>query len=548
MRYALISDLHANMQAWKVVYEDIQSNSVDRIICLGDVVGYGPNPSEIIRELRNKVDAFVLGNHDAAVCDKMDASCFNDDARKIIEWTRKQLSEDDLKFMGYFPLTLIGDGFLCAHAEFAGPANFDYVLEANEALPSWKATESNLLIVGHTHEPALYVLGASGVPRTVEPQDFAVDPGKRYFVNLGSVGQPRGSDARSCYCIYDTETKSIYWRRVAFDVDAYRKALQATGLNLDPSYYMLPEPKTAEGAAPAKRRIVFTPPKSTDKGARNVVTVQDLKTIPPRKKRLPLNVISTVVVILAILVVFVWKRTHPAQDFDHASKRLIPSSAKTILSIVRDVVEPGNEIPGWSTHVDNRYHQRIGVNLDTFNMPFYYLTSKDEKEGLALASSWIAVQPNQCWDVDASFQVKKDVIGDARLKINLIRMHKGKQEEVRDFFMRVPQAAAPGGWTRIHERITIPEEGTLIQFQVQGKFKGTVLVRQMLLTLLKGDAIATLQPAAPVEEVAKPAEAAPAPEVKDAAEAPAKPAATDAAAPAPATEATPIDPWKQKVQ
>ena len=106
MRYAIISDLHANMQAWKVVYEDIQNNNVDRIICLGDIVGYGPNPAQLLREVRNNVDAVILGNHDAALCGKLDATLFNEDAQRLLEWTRKQVSADDLKFISSLPLTL----------------------------------------------------------------------------------------------------------------------------------------------------------------------------------------------------------------------------------------------------------------------------------------------------------------------------------------------------------------------------------------------------------------------------------------------------------
>lgn len=482
MRYALISDIHSNLQAWKKVLEDIHANSVDKIICLGDVIGYGPNPAEIMRGLRNHVDAFVLGNHDAVVCGKLDISLFNDDARKLLEWTRKQLSEDDLKFMGFFPLTLIGDGFMCAHGTFVDPANFDYIGTAEEALPSWKAVESNLLFVGHTHEPALFVLGSSGVPRTVEVQDFVVDANRRYLVNIGSVGQPRGGDCRSSYCIYDTETKSVYWRRVAFDVEAYRKALKATGLTLDASYYMLPESKTDTGT-PSKRRIVFTPPQSPDKAAHDVIAVQDLKSLPPRRKKIPLHLVSAASAIILGLGAAIWMRTHPALDCDGTDQKVTPCSARIILPLAREKVEPRNAIAGWATHVDNRYRQRIGVNLDTFNMPFVYLISDNRKDAISLASPWIAACSNQVWDVDVSLQKQKDFSGSASVKIVLMREQQGKSTEVRDFLTRTPEAATSGGWTRIHETFTIPEGGTRFQFRIEGKFTGTLLARQMNLKI-----------------------------------------------------------------
>ena len=543
MRYALVSDIHANLQAWRNVYEDIQSNNVDRIICLGDIVGYGPNPAEVVRALRNSVDAFVLGNHDAALCDKLDINLFNDDAKKLIEWTRKQLTPEDIAFVGGFPLTLIGDGFLCAHGSFNEPANFDYIGEAEEAQPSWKATDANLLIVGHTHEPALFVLGASGVPRTVEPQDFAVDQGKRYLVNIGSVGQPRGADNRSCYCIYDTETKSIYWRRVGFDVEAYRKALKATGLSLDASYFMMPEPKTAAGTPP-KRRIVFTPPKSPDKAARNVLAVQDLKSIPPRKKKIPLNVISTVVVLVAIATILIWKRTHPAMDMDGTAKAA--RSRVVLTPFAKEVIEPGEVIPGWFSHVDNRYHQRIGVNLDTFGMPFCYLTSKSEKESLSMSSPWIPVKPGQSWDLDAAFQLKKDFEGTLSADILLESMQGGKPVIRHDFLTRTPEAAAAGSWSRVREKVTIPEEGTRIQFRIGGTFKGTVLAHQMTLTLVaQGE-----PPAAPATNT----KAAVAPEETKPVETPAAAVeAPPAAAPTPETPPTAPaapsdDPWHTKAK
>ncbi len=486
MRYAFVSDIHANIQAWNTVYKDIRSNNVDRIICLGDVVGYGPNPAEMIEELRFKADAFVMGNHDAAVCGKLDVSLFNDDARKLIEWTRSKLSAADIRFLETFPLTLVGDGFLCSHGDFTAPANFDYILNADEALASWKATDANLLFVGHTHEPALYVLGASGVPRTVEPQDFSVDPGKRYFINIGSVGQPRGTDTRSCYCLYDSATQSLFWRRLAFDGESYFHAMKGTGLTLDPSYYTpTGYSSTGEPASPNKPGV-FTPPTSNDQGAHNVVAVQSLQDLPRRRKKIPLNLISALTVLSLVLMVLVWNRTHPALDFNSAGQRIVSSSAKTILPENRGVVEPEKEIPGWITHVDNRYRQRTGVNLDTFGMPFYYLVSKRETESILLASSWIMVQSNQTWEVDASFQTKNVSTGEVALVIQLIREEQGKKVEVPDFFVRIP-AKESSGWTRIRERFTIPGTGTLIQFKVCGKFAGTALIRNLNLVCLKDD-------------------------------------------------------------
>lgn len=493
MRYAFVSDIHANIQAWQKVAEDIKSNNVDRIICLGDVIGYGPNPSEVLHDLRYKVDAFVLGNHDAAICGKLDESLFNDDARVLLTWTRKQLSSQDITFLGTFPLTLVGDGFLCAHGEFAEPGSFDYVLEANEALPSWKATNSNLLLVGHTHEPALYVMGASGTPRTVEPQDFVVDPQKRYFVNIGSVGQPRTADMRASYCIYDTEIRAIYWRRVAFDVEAYRKSLKATGLTLDPSYY-LPEAKGAEAAGP-KRRIVFTPPKSRDKAAHDVVAVQDLKSVAPRKKKIPKEMISALVVVVIVVSILIWRAIpHPCDIIGASSKAAIPSSGN-VLSFPAQTVEPGEPIQGWNVHLDDKLNQKVGVRLNPFNKPVSWLRSKKASRSLEFTSKWVAIEAKQCWTIIASAQKKEEFSGRATLLIVLKRKGEARNEVI---FRQDFGPAQANGISTIEGQVTIPESGDMIQVVVHGNFSGTILIHQLDFKQVSAPAAATIAtPTAP---------------------------------------------------
>ncbi len=485
MRYAIVSDLHANLQAWKVVYEDIQNNNADRIICLGDIIGYGPNPAQVIREVRDKVDAVILGNHDAALCGKLDATLFNEDAQRLLDWTRKQLSEDDLKFLSALPLTLIGDGFLCSHGEFSEPGNFDYAATPEEVLPSWKATESNLLFVGHTHEPSIFVLGNSGIPRSVEPQDFTIDSGKRYFVNVGSVGQPRDKDPRACYCIYDTETHSIYWRRVAFDVDAYRKALKATGLELDPSYY-LPAPATKSEAAPVKRPIVFSPPKSPAQAAHDVVVVQDLKSIPKRKKKISLSMVSLVLFVCLVIGVLVWRKVPHAIDINATSPNPLPASIQSSLPLPEQVLVPGLPIPGWNIHLEDNAQQQAGINLDGFKQPFLYLTSKSDAKKILLSSSWVEVKSEEKWFFEASLQKKKDFMGSFFLSVTL---QKSGGNIVTNFVaIKIPPPQLTG-LSKIHEEFSIPNDGALIRLTLGGNFSGKVLMLQPKLFRAKPAAI-----------------------------------------------------------
>jgi predicted phosphodiesterase len=230
MRYAIVSDIHANMQAWTAVLRDIARNRIDAIICLGDVVGYGPNPLEVLQSVQRQVDTLLLGNHDAALCGALDTAQFNTRARAALDWTRRVLPDQAHEFLSASLLEYVGYGFRCAHGEFSAPADFRYIINPAEALPSWQATTEPLLFVGHTHLPGIFLIGASGTPHLIAPQDFMIETGKRYLINVGSVGFPRDDDTRSCYVIYDTAEQSIIWRRIPFDIAAYRQALTDAGL------------------------------------------------------------------------------------------------------------------------------------------------------------------------------------------------------------------------------------------------------------------------------------------------------------------------------
>lgn len=234
MRYAFVSDIHANLPAWNTVLADAALHRVDRIVCLGDVVGYGPQPAEVLRSVHARCAAFVLGNHDAVVCGRMDPDVFNDRARRGIEWTRRRLGAAASEFFSGLPLALVGDGIRCTHGSAADPAVFGYVKTPEDAAECFRAVPEKLLFCGHTHVPALFVVGESGVARETEPRDFALEEGKRYLVNVGSVGSPRGGDPRGCYAIYDDVRRAVYFHRVSFDTTAFRAAVAAASSGTDP--------------------------------------------------------------------------------------------------------------------------------------------------------------------------------------------------------------------------------------------------------------------------------------------------------------------------
>ena len=234
MRFAIVSDIHANLQAWMAVYADISAHQVDHIINMGDLVGYGPNPLEVTMMVRSQAHYHLLGNHDAAVCGKVETTNWNRYARQMIAWTQQCMSEESMTFFKGLFLSLSGRNFRCTHAEFTDPGTFYYLNKPEHAKMSWNKVSEQILFVGHTHRPALYVLGKSGKPHQIEPQSFVAEEGKRYLVNVGSVGFPRDIRDQSSYCIYDEETNVVYWRRIPFDYEGYVIALESRGIKDSP--------------------------------------------------------------------------------------------------------------------------------------------------------------------------------------------------------------------------------------------------------------------------------------------------------------------------
>ncbi len=204
--------------------KDLATEKVDRIICLGDIVGYGPQPQEVLASVFRHADAMVMGNHDAVVCGKLTPERFNPYARRMIEWSKGQLSQRSKEYLAQASLLVTGDGFVGVHGEAGQPEAFRYLFEPFDTEPTWHATESPLVFVGHTHLAGMFVRGASGVPHQLPPDDFIIEDGKRYIVNVGSVGYPRDGDPRASYCIYDARESTVFFRRVVFDYDELQAA------------------------------------------------------------------------------------------------------------------------------------------------------------------------------------------------------------------------------------------------------------------------------------------------------------------------------------
>lgn len=221
MRYAIISDIHANAHALKRVLDAAKSEGVDKIVCLGDVVGYGQFPAETLRLLKEWQVETIAGNHDDAVSGRSDAKGFSKVAANSVNRHKSELDSSDKKWLGALPYTLeLDSGAVCVHGDFTDPPKFFYIEDERDALANFTAFGGNLLFAGHTHSPGLFLTGASGNVYKLPPQDFTIEEGKRYIVNPGSVGYPRdeGKDCVSSFVVYDSTEGTVSFKSVPFVV------------------------------------------------------------------------------------------------------------------------------------------------------------------------------------------------------------------------------------------------------------------------------------------------------------------------------------------
>ena len=257
MRYAIISDVHANVAALRAVLTDAADEQVDKIICLGDVLGYGPEPVAALELVYRRAHVCLAGNHDDAVCGRFPVEDFTEFAAAAVARHRAAITHEAKDWLAHLPYTCEFEGFACAHGDFSGPQNFNYVLEAEDAVPSWEARTEQLLFVGHSHRPCIFVLGASGTPHRIDAADFTLEDGKRYIVNPGSVGYPRVSNGTclSSYVIYDTSERSVKFRTIPFAVSS----VMQRGMNRKSKALPLALAAFAAVAAAAATMLLFMP-------------------------------------------------------------------------------------------------------------------------------------------------------------------------------------------------------------------------------------------------------------------------------------------------
>ncbi len=231
MLYAVLADIHANLAAFEAVLGDIErKGGVDEIWCLGDIVGYGPDPCRCIELLKKYNHVCVVGNHDLAAIGKMELSYFNPDAATACRWTAGQLSPDDIEYLEGLPLMVEKDDFLLAHGSPADPV-MEYVMSTSIAARNFDFFQSKYCLVGHTHAPAAFKEEkGTCLSVNLSPGIGLVLGKSRMIINPGGVGQPRDGDPRASYAIYDSEGSIFRLYRIPYDIAATQDRMMQAGL------------------------------------------------------------------------------------------------------------------------------------------------------------------------------------------------------------------------------------------------------------------------------------------------------------------------------
>jgi predicted phosphodiesterase len=228
MRIAIFGDIHANLEAFEVVLADAREQGCTSYICLGDVVGYNANPRECLEIVQSLKCPVVKGNHDDYASSDSSLESFNPLAEVAIQWTRDQLTPPEKFWLGGLPLIAKIRGFTVVHASLDDPAGWGYVLNQLDAAASFSKQTTDLCFFGHTHTPRAYIKDSSVVGMPFD--QLVLEPGKRYFVNAGSVGQPRDGDWRAAYVVFDQEKRLIQLRRLRYDLEKTQGKILKAGL------------------------------------------------------------------------------------------------------------------------------------------------------------------------------------------------------------------------------------------------------------------------------------------------------------------------------
>ena len=234
MRIAIMSDIHANREAFTACLAAAETAHAERLVVLGDIVGYGADPEWCVARLRELIEAgatALRGNHDDAILKP--GQSMNINARLAIDWTRDQLSAEDRTFLGNLPMQAVEDDRLYVHASANAPEAWHYIIDADDARGHFLHCNAAIAFCGHTHQPALFSATPSGMITTFTPstaEAVALAAERQWLAVVGAVGQPRDGNPAAAWALYDTATREISYLRAAYDIDTAARKILAAGL------------------------------------------------------------------------------------------------------------------------------------------------------------------------------------------------------------------------------------------------------------------------------------------------------------------------------
>ncbi|HVN47837.1 MAG TPA: metallophosphoesterase family protein [Bacteroidota bacterium] len=221
MRIAVISDIHSNLEALTAALHIIDGQTVDDIVCLGDIVGYGANPNECLSLVRQRCRFILQGNHEAAVINIAFSESFTELARTAALWTRNQLTENHLQFLGTLPLTVSYEHLFFVHASPNDPSSWEYLVNEWDAILALQSFSEPICFIGHTHVPGIF---------SIDGQKHSIAHGQRYLINVGSIGQPRDRNPQLSFGIFDSATWTYQNFRASYDIETASKKIIAAQL------------------------------------------------------------------------------------------------------------------------------------------------------------------------------------------------------------------------------------------------------------------------------------------------------------------------------
>lgn len=235
MRLGIFSDIHANLFALEAVICEMKKLGVEKFVCLGDLVGYGSRPNEVIQTVSDLAEICVLGNHDNVAIEREDDSHFNRFAKDAIQWTRKNLGDVERQYLENLPYIAEHQdsnfALYFVHATPKSPADWGYVSSLSESADSFEFFTQDLCFLGHSHCPIFVVQNEENSIRVLEDSSVKIREHDRMLINVGSVGQPRDRDSRASWCLLDTDLKEVSIERTEYDIKAAQNDMLQLGFS-----------------------------------------------------------------------------------------------------------------------------------------------------------------------------------------------------------------------------------------------------------------------------------------------------------------------------